>query len=164
MPNRDGDQLTDVQNRYESRQLSFNVFHSGYRASGEIYADLKTCDFWTEKYLVMNTEKPNDSKRDMRKYPRKACSARTVLFHELQAEVSETLQVGEGGMMVTTKLPVQIGEIITIHFVLNENYIRARGKVLYRIEDSHNEKVKLGIEFQSLFEEYREAIRNFSTI
>lgn len=112
----------------------------------------------------MNTKDLDDSKRDMRKYPRKACSARTVLFHELQAEVSETVQVGEGGMMVTTKLPVQIGEIITIHFVLNENYIRARGKVLYRIEDSHNDKVKIGIEFQSLFEEYREAIRNFSTI
>ena len=112
----------------------------------------------------MNLNRPNDSKIENRRYPRKDCSARTVLFHELQAEVSETVQVGEGGMMVTTKLPVQIGEVITIHFVLNENYIRARGKVLYRIEGKHNEKVKIGIEFQSLFEEYREAIRNFSTI
>jgi hypothetical protein len=112
----------------------------------------------------MDFNSPIDSKRDNRRYPRKDCFARTVLFHELQAEVSETVQVGEGGMMVTTKLPVQIGEVITIHFVLNENYIRARGKVLYRIEGQHNEKVKIGIEFQSLFEEYREAIRNFSTI
>ena len=112
----------------------------------------------------MDTKKPADSKRDDRRYPRKACTARTVLFHELLTEVSETVQVGEGGMMVTTKLPMQIGEVITIHFVLNENYIRARGKILYRIEGKHNEKVKIGIEFQSLFEEYREAIRNFSTI
>jgi hypothetical protein len=112
----------------------------------------------------MSLNRPADPKQDNRRYPRKDCSARTVLFHELQAEVSETVQVGEGGMMVTTKLPVQIGEIITIHFVLNENYIRARGKILYRIEGQHNEKVKIGIEFQSLFEEYREAIRNFSTI
>ncbi len=90
--------------------------------------------------------------------------ARTVLFHELQAEVSETIEVGEGGMLVSTKLPVAVGEIITIHFVLNETYIRARGKVLYFIEGSHVDQPKVGICFQALYEEYREAIRNYSTI
>ncbi len=111
---------------------------------------------------MMDTD---DSKQDSRRrYPRKKCSARTVLFHELQAEVSETLQVGEGGMLVYTKLPMSVGEVITIHFVVNDTYIRARGKVLYFIEGNHNEKAKVGIGFQSLFQEYREAIRNFSTI
>jgi hypothetical protein len=102
-----------------------------------------------------------------RRYPRKEYSARTVIFHDKQTEVSETIQVSEGGMMIYSRLPLEVGQILTVHFVLNETYIRARAQVVYTIPDEDNQdepKAKVGLCFQSLFQEYREALRDFATV
>lgn len=106
----------------------------------------------------------NDSNKDNRRYPRKDYSARTVIFFDQHTEVSETVQVSEGGMLVYSRLPLELDQIVTVHFVLNETYIRARAKVVYCIGDEGDEKRRIGLSFQSLFQEYREAIRNFSEL
>lgn len=99
--------------------------------------------------------------KDARQYPRKNFRARVVLFHGKESEVTEAYQLGEGGMLFSSRLQLQVGDSITIHFSLNDAYLRARADVLYILQSDG--RTRVGISFKSLFGEYREIIRRYTT-
>jgi|GEM_PF-5413426 len=94
-----------------------------------------------------------------RRYPRVELRGRAVLFFGKDSEVSETLQVSEGGLMTFTSLRLEVGDELTVHFSVTEKYLRARAEVIYMLPADLEGRAKIGLRFKSLFEEYRSAIR-----
>ena len=96
-----------------------------------------------------------------RRYTRASLQERAVLFFGKDSEVSETIQVSEGGLLVYTTLRLAPGDALTVHFSVNGNYLRARADVIYVLPPDAENRAKIGLRFQSLFDEYRSAIREF---
>lgn len=98
-------------------------------------------------------------KEDPRRYPRKNEFARAVVFAGKDSEVTESLQLGEGGMLVASRMRLNVGDVVTIHFMVDEILVRARCEVLYIVENKKDDKPRVGVRFKALYGEYREIIR-----
>lgn len=98
---------------------------------------------------------------NQRKFRRVEIRGRAVLFFGKDSEVSESLQISEGGMMTTTLFRLAVGDEVTIHFTVEEMYLRARAQVIYVLPSNSEKYSKVGLRFKSLFDEYRSAIREF---
>ncbi len=103
-----------------------------------------------------------NSHTNFRKFTRVELRGRAVLFFGKDSEVSETVQVSEGGMMTYTTLRLKVGDAITVHFSVAEKYLRARAEVIYMLPADKEGRAKIGLRFKSLFEEYRSAIKEFA--
>jgi len=98
-----------------------------------------------------------------RRYPRVDFKGKAVLFFGKDSEVSETAQISEGGLLAFTKMRLKEGDLLTLHFTVNEAYLRARGEVIYVLPTEPDGRTRVGFRFQSLFQEYRAVIRDLTT-
>jgi hypothetical protein len=101
------------------------------------------------------------ARANQRRFRRMEMRGRVVLFFGKNSEVSESLQISEGGMMTTTLFRLAVGDVITVHFTVEEIYLRARAQVIYVLPSNLEEQSKVGLRFKCLFDEYRSAIREF---
>jgi hypothetical protein len=99
---------------------------------------------------------------EKRQFRRLEMSGHAMLFFGKDYEVSETLQISEGGMMTTTMFRLTVGDEVTIHFTVGEMYLRARAQVIYMVPVPSEEHYKVGLRFKNLLEEYRSVIREFT--
>jgi hypothetical protein len=105
---------------------------------------------------------PNAEQIDQRKHRRLEMSGYAMLFFGKDYEISETVQISEGGMMTTTMFRLTVGDEITIHFIVGEMYLRARAQVIYLVPVPSEDYAKVGLRFNNLLEEYRNVIREFA--
>jgi hypothetical protein len=96
-----------------------------------------------------------------RRFDRAELRGRAVLFFGKDSEVSETVQISEAGLMTYTSLRLAVGDQLTVHFSVTEKYLRARAEVVYLLPEDNEGRLKVGLRFKSLFEEYRSAIREY---
>lgn len=97
-----------------------------------------------------------------RRYIRADLNERAVLFFGKDSEVSETIQVSEGGLLVFSALRLEPRDVLTVHFTVNGSYLRARAEVIYVLSPGIENRPRIGLRFKSLFDEYRSAIREFA--
>lgn len=97
-----------------------------------------------------------------RRYPRREHKDRLVLYFGKNSEVSQSIEISEGGMLTVTKLNLSVKDILTVHFVIQEADLRARAEVIYILPKNTDGLAKIGLKFHSLYKEYREIIRNYS--
>ncbi len=96
---------------------------------------------------------------NLRRFIRADMRGRAVLFFGKDSEVSETIQVSEGGLMTYTTQRLVKGDLLTVHFSVVGKFLRARAEVLYVLPADLDGRYRVGFRFQSLFDEYRTAIR-----
>lgn len=97
---------------------------------------------------------------NLRRFTRIDLRGRAVLFFGKDSEVSETIQVSEGGLMTFTTQRLVKGDVLTVHFSVIGKFLRARAEVIYVLPADLDGRSKVGLRFKSLFEEYRSAIRD----
>jgi hypothetical protein len=99
--------------------------------------------------------------KSMRRFPRINFKGQPVIYFGRESELSETLQISEGGMMVNTNLKLAVGDPVTIHLNVNETSLRARAEVIY-VLPAENGRKRAGFAFKALLQEYRVVIRELS--
>lgn len=107
------------------------------------------------------SDTPENPKASQRRFRRLDFVASAIVFYKDQTFFSETLQVSEGGVLLQTPADVVENEAITIHFVIDKRYVRAKGIILYVLHDPVDNLNRVGVRFDSISEMDREVISRF---
>lgn len=79
-------------------------------------------------------------------------------------EFAQGQEISEGGLMVQTKIPLEVGERVEIHLLIpGESYFSVFGYVIYLLPPRHGEpdECRAGIAFTNLMGENQMMIRTF---
>ena len=96
----------------------------------------------------------------LRRYPRIPFSGRAVIFTKDTSCVSTSLQISQGGILVSTPMKLNVGDTVTVHCTILRCYLRLKGEVIYVIGNSANpERPKVGIRFNLISSLEKELIK-----
>jgi hypothetical protein len=108
------------------------------------------------------TIKPTQSTQptQRRRVPRRDFLAPVGVLLHGQYSMERSFQVGEGGMMISSQTPIEVGTLVVCTFYLStEMPIIVRGAVRSVAQDEP--QVRYGVEFINLGFQYKRAIRTF---
>ncbi len=100
--------------------------------------------------------------KDRRRVPRRTFEAPVGVLLGGEYEIERTLQVGEGGMMIASSRPIEVGRNIVLNFYLpNSSLIVVRAIIRSAKPGEGGEPSRYGIEFMNLGFQAKREIRNF---
>lgn len=96
-----------------------------------------------------------------RRVPRRIFESPVGLLTGGRYSVERSYQVGEGGMLVSSRSPLAIGTLVVASFFLKGVTVIVRGVVRNVMEAKENVPERYGLEFQNLEFQFKREIRNF---
>lgn len=97
-----------------------------------------------------------------RRVPRRAYESDVGLLADGTYRMERSLQVGEGGMMITCQRELKMGQSVVISFYLpNSNPIVVFAVVRYVVAAEERNPLRYGLEFVKLNFQYKREIRNY---
>jgi hypothetical protein len=96
-----------------------------------------------------------------RRVPRRLFESPVGLLVHGNYSVERSFQVGEGGIMVSSKMPLEIGHQLVASFFLKGKTMIVRGIVRNTLPAKGHLPIRYGLEFVNLEFQYKREIRNF---
>jgi hypothetical protein len=104
----------------------------------------------------------SDTNLGRRRVPRRAFESPIGLLAEGEYQTERSFQVGEGGMMFSSKRKLAIGQMVVVSFYLPTSAtIVVRGTIRSCIPAAGNLPERYGVEFANLGFQFKREIRNF---
>jgi hypothetical protein len=106
---------------------------------------------------------PIGPKHMHRRFVRRNLSSRAVIFHGDHTYIGKTMQVSQGGLLISCPERLLIGIKVMIHFVLENDYIRAQAEVIYVNKSSVEPgQYGVGLKFTAIAEVQKDLIRIYT--
>ncbi len=103
-----------------------------------------------------------DANLGRRRVPRRNFESPIGLLAQGNYEIEQSFQVGEGGMMFSSRRKLAVNQMVVISFYLpNSQTIVVRGVVRSVIPSDKDRPERFGVEFLTLGFQYKREIRNF---
>lgn len=96
-----------------------------------------------------------------RRVPRRQFESPVGLLVHGTYQVERAFQVGEGGIMVSSGTPLEMGHELVASFFLAGKTVIVRGIVRNTLPAKGNLPIRYGLEFVNLEFQYKREIRNF---
>lgn len=111
-----------------------------------------------------NAQKPKAKKGTVikRRFPRRKFTQKIGLLFKGKYSVTESVQIGEGGMMILSPHKHVEGDQVVISFLVpGRAFVIVRAQVQYKIDDTKAGKIYYGMKFLNITFDHRRKLRDF---